>query len=46
MHTGKRLGQALLAPMFLALLIGCSGSSDSGTDTTSTTPTTVEPQHY
>lgn len=43
MHTGKRLGQALLAPMFLALLIGCSGSSDSGTDTTSTTPTTPTP---
>ena len=36
MDLTKHLGQALLAPMFLALLISCSGSSDSGTAVTST----------
>ncbi len=33
MHLTKRFAQGMLAPMFLALLIGCSGSSDSGTET-------------
>jgi len=31
--TLRKLAQVLVAPMFLALLIGCSGSSDSGTET-------------
>lgn len=32
MHITKRFAQVMLAPMFMALLIGCSGSSDSGTE--------------
>ena len=43
MHITKRFAQVMLAPMFMALLIGCSGSSDSGTDTASTTPTSPTP---
>ena len=41
MNISRRLTQVLFAPMFLALLIGCSGSSDSGTETTTTTTTTA-----
>ena len=41
MSTLRRLSQVVLASMFLALLIGCSGSSDSGTET-GTAPTAAD----